>query len=520
MAAADVAERFARLDEAFSKVPVRETASRSDSPLASSLKLDLAALGDRRETSPSRPISPLSAKGVRLSSGRRSQRHKTLSRNSGMALFTQIQDDGFSPTFKSSQAQAQQPDLLSSDTVFDTRENVLELVATTEAKLLEFVMNPDADSQLATVWLHTYDYVMEPSAWLSVLVQAFLSESHGELAPEGIRANIIELLRKWIKVRFRDFLRDDWLMDQLVDFVGVILPAHGMLEDAKVLHGEIHAHVRLAANGPPRWGRGQDSSIPDPHVPKVPSGDALKLLDMVPVEVARQLCMMDHELLHNIPLYEFCKQGWDSEDSGTLAPNLLKKIAFCNDLSLWAATEVVSQSSLRTRVAVLKALIMIAKKCMECGNPSCGMSVIAGLHSGSVSRLKRTWKPLSSKYMDAFDSITSVLQGSQNFKSYRALLDKAKPPCSPYLGVTLRDLTFIEDGNDYYFDKDRKLVNVDKLRMISELFLETRRLQTVPYRFEVVRRIRKYIEDAPRIEGDQLWNASMLCEPDDQGHHH
>ena len=56
------------------------------------------------------------------------------------------------------------------------------------------------------------------------------------------------------------------------------------------------------------------------------------------------------------------------------------------------------------------------------------------------------------------------------------------------------------------------------LRMISDIFCQLQRFQAVPYRFEIVRRIRQYIEEANRLAEDQLLSCSMLCEPPETIH--
>eukprot|EP00008_Paramoeba_atlantica_P000975 CAMPEP_0201504996 /NCGR_PEP_ID=MMETSP0151_2-20130828/85518_1 /ASSEMBLY_ACC=CAM_ASM_000257 /TAXON_ID=200890 /ORGANISM="Paramoeba atlantica, Strain 621/1 / CCAP 1560/9" /LENGTH=133 /DNA_ID=CAMNT_0047898811 /DNA_START=1940 /DNA_END=2338 /DNA_ORIENTATION=- len=53
-----------------------------------------------------------------------------------------------------------------------------------------------------------------------------------------------------------------------------------------------------------------------------------------------------------------------------------------------------------------------------------------------------------------------------NYASYRAYLKGSTPPCVPYLGVVLSDLTFIDDGNKDY---DGELLNLQKWRMISDV---------------------------------------------------
>jgi len=65
-----------------------------------------------------------------------------------------------------------------------------------------------------------------------------------------------------------------------------------------------------------------------------------------------------------------------------------------------------------------------------------------------------------------------MMDSKLNYKKYRdALVQEAehKLPVVPYLGVYLRDLTFIDEGNPDYIDD---LINFGKLLMIGEVMLD------------------------------------------------
>jgi len=49
----------------------------------------------------------------------------------------------------------------------------------------------------------------------------------------------------------------------------------------------------------------------------------------------------------------------------------------------------------------------------------------------------------------------------KNFGNYRDALKMASPPCIPFLGLYLTDLTFIEDGNKNHLGNG-EFINFDK----------------------------------------------------------
>ncbi len=55
------------------------------------------------------------------------------------------------------------------------------------------------------------------------------------------------------------------------------------------------------------------------------------------------------------------------------------------------------------------------------------------------------------------------------FRNLRDALHRTDPPCIPYLGMYLSDLTFIEEGTPNFTDNG--LLNFAKMRMVSAFSL-------------------------------------------------
>lgn len=60
----------------------------------------------------------------------------------------------------------------------------------------------------------------------------------------------------------------------------------------------------------------------------------------------------------------------------------------------------------------------------------------------------------------------AVVCSDGRFRAMREALHRCDPPCIPYLGMYLTDLSFIEEGTPD-FTQDR-LLNFSKMRMVSE----------------------------------------------------
>jgi len=116
-----------------------------------------------------------------------------------------------------------------------------------------------------------------------------------------------------------------------------------------------------------------------------------------------------------------------------------------------------------------------------------------------------------------FSNIKSLRAQEGNYKDYRAILKNANPPCLPYLGVFLTDLTFIEDGNPYFLNIDGRtdIINFEKMRRVSVVIEKIVIYQQQPYNFTKVDHIYNYLENLSSkiLSEKELYTISLEVEP-------
>ncbi len=65
------------------------------------------------------------------------------------------------------------------------------------------------------------------------------------------------------------------------------------------------------------------------------------------------------------------------------------------------------------------------------------------------------------------DKLQNLVSTDGRFRNMREALHRCDPPCIPYLGMYLTDLSFIEEGTPNFTDDG--LLNFSKMRMVSVL---------------------------------------------------
>lgn len=139
------------------------------------------------------------------------------------------------------------------------------------------------------------------------------------------------------------------------------------------------------------------------------------------------------------------------------------------------------------------------------------MAVISGLNNSAIRRLKWTIAKLPKSAKRTLQDLETLMNMEGSYKQYREAIAQVVPPCIPYIGVLLMDLTFIEDGNR---DKEGPLINFNKYRLIYKVLSSVLIFQTVAYSGVTLSPdIQRLISNAPLLADTQLYEASLRCEP-------
>ncbi|KAI9168385.1 hypothetical protein H9P43_007757 [Blastocladiella emersonii ATCC 22665] len=272
---------------------------------------------------------------------------------------------------------------------------------------------------------------------------------------------------------------------------------------------------------------------PAPVLPR--SLKKLKFTELDPLEVARQLTLIEFSYFTRLIYTEFLNKAWSAdrgsaEEAKARAPNLRRMVEMSNSVTGWVAESILAEEDPKKRCSLLKHYILIADRCKSLNNYNTLFSILAALNSAPIHRLSRTWEMLSSKTTGVLNDLRAVTDPHKNFATYRELLHAVVPPCIPFLGRYLSDLTFLEDGNPNVLkvpgmpdaaasvdgaDAPQPLVNFSKRQRTADIIREIQQFQVLPFHLKPVPEVQEYLLNMinHNRESGELYEISLNREP-------
>mmetsp|Transcript_32984 Transcript_32984/g.71241 ORF Transcript_32984/g.71241 Transcript_32984/m.71241 type:complete len:176 (+) Transcript_32984:470-997(+) len=168
------------------------------------------------------------------------------------------------------------------------------------------------------------------------------------------------------------------------------------------------------------------------------------------------------------------------------------------------------QHSLPERQNTVKRFYRIANLMFDMNNFNGFLSIETALHKSSVHRLKRTMTAVAPEDVAGMERRTEVLSEHKSYKLYRDKLRKITPPCIPYIGVDLKDLTYITENPR----KRDGLINFSRIKKEATTIARLQDMQNTPYTFREIPKLMAMLEETREPVGDkELHRLSHELEP-------
>ncbi|XP_011440592.3 rap guanine nucleotide exchange factor 1 isoform X4 [Magallana gigas] len=157
-------------------------------------------------------------------------------------------------------------------------------------------------------------------------------------------------------------------------------------------------------------------------------------------DIAEQMTLLDAELFQKIEIHEVSL--WAREQSEELSPNLTEFTEHFNKMSYWCRTQILTHDEAKDRERYFLKFIKIMKHLRKLNNFNSYLAILSAVDSAPIRRLE--WPRQN---LEALKEFCQLIDSSGSFRAYRQALAETEPPCIPYIGLILQDLTFIHIGN-------------------------------------------------------------------------
>ncbi|XP_077505045.1 rap guanine nucleotide exchange factor 1-like isoform X3 [Amblyomma americanum] len=270
---------------------------------------------------------------------------------------------------------------------------------------------------------------------------------------------------------------------------------------------EAHAQLHTALGGP--WGStgaggappGYGGSLANLRVTTQPA----TLLHFKSELLAEQMTLLDAHLFQRIDISEILI--WAKEQNEDSSPNLTKFTEHFNKMSYWARSCILKQCDAKERERVVVKFIKIMKHLRKINNFNSYLAILSALDSAPIRRLE--WQK---NITEGLKEYCALIDSSSSFRAYRQALAETTPPCIPYIGLILQDLTFVHVGNtDYITDA---IVNFTKCWQQFHILEPMRCFKKKPFTFKRNEQIIDFFNNfEDYLSEDAMWEISENIKP-------
>ncbi|KAL4706822.1 hypothetical protein ACJJTC_010056 [Scirpophaga incertulas] len=229
------------------------------------------------------------------------------------------------------------------------------------------------------------------------------------------------------------------------------------------------------------------------------------LLDFKATDLAEQMTLLDAALFVRITTAEVL--SWPRDQSEESSPNLTRFTEHFNKMSYWARSRILEQDEAREREKYASKLLKVMKALRKMNNFNSYLALVSALDSPPVRRLG--WPRA---IVDTLHDHCAIIDSSSSFRAYRQALAETQPPCIPYIGIVLQDLTFVHIGNPDLLPDGS--INFTKRWQQYHIMENMKRFHKEQYKFKKSERIQAMFNEFDDVLSEEaMWQVSETIKP-------
>ncbi|ENN82026.1 hypothetical protein YQE_01601, partial [Dendroctonus ponderosae] len=226
------------------------------------------------------------------------------------------------------------------------------------------------------------------------------------------------------------------------------------------------------------------------------------LMDFKSEQIAEQMTLLDAELFMKIEIPEVLI--WAQEQNEERSPNLTR---FTEHFNKMARTRILTSETKEIREKYFMKFIKIMKHLRKINNFNSYLALLSALDSAPVQRLE--WQKHVQEGMNEY---CALIDSSSSFRAYRNALAETQPPCIPYIGLVLQDLTFVHIGNPNLLPNG--MINFSKRWQQFNIVENMKKFKNETYTFKKSEKIIQFFQNFDDCIGeDAMWKLSEKIKP-------
>lgn len=406
------------------------------------------------------------------------------------------------------------------------------------------------DAMFVSTFYLTFRMFATPTQFAEALIDRFHYVGESPRIAGPVRLRVYNVFKGWLESHWRNDC-DNEALKLILPFASrqllLVLPTAGkrlasLAEKVSASNGPLVPRL-ISSMGKTNTSIAPyvspDTPLPPPIITKAQlqalknwknGGVTISILDFDPLELARQFTIKESRIFCSILPEELLATEW-TKKSGSMAVNVRAMSSLSTDLANLVADCILQLEDPKKRATIIKQWVKIASKCLELANYDSLMAIICSLNSSTILRLKRTWELVSSKTKALLQQLKDVVDVSRNYAVLRQRLQNHVPPCLPFVGTYLTDLTFVDVGNQTTrqlqgegIEESRPVINFGKHMKTAKIISDLQRFQ-IPYRFTEVPELQTWMQDqlvrvrsSDESNVQSYYGRSLLLEPRESTH--
>lgn len=403
---------------------------------------------------------------------------------------------------------------------------------TIRALVEQLTLHNRLNAEFNTAMLLTFRSFTDATVLFDLLLERFLIQPPEGLTQEEfkvwldkkqrpIRLRVVNIVKTWLDAYWFEDDGEELTPEARTELFNSLTKFCNMLQSqtfpgANSLAALVEKRKHNIEPSFKRYARKIDNDPPAPFVPK--NLKKIKLSDIEPLEMARQLCLREFRLFMVITSHECLRRACSgrSKSGNPGGQRIGDFIKNSNNLTNWVSYSILKHAEPRRRAGLIRYFILVAEECRKLYNFSSMTAIISALYSSTIHRMKKTWDYVTRNNVQRLETMNRLMNSSRNFNEYRDQLGVVSGrPVVPFFGVYLTDLTFVEGGNPDYLQAEQGIINFAKRMKAADIIESIRQFQTTPYNFVDIPEIQRFLDEgfqnAPPIE--EQYDTSLNFEP-------